>query len=119
MPSSAASFVFVPQAIVDGKNAMEIKSFTSQKLVPVPVEFVDEEEEFDGDTVLDTEFEQWIPEVELNIETEAGNKAFAKWVEDNKIEMSSYEDYQDALEAYGIEMGYILREAVRRSPSTT
>ena len=67
---SSASFVFVPQAVVDGRNAMEIKSFTSHVYVPV-----DEEK-------LDSKDERWTPSLFLTDEEEMG---FPEWIEENGI----------------------------------
>ena len=96
---SSASFVFVPQAVVDGRNAMEIKSFASHVYVPVDVDS------------LDSKGERWAPAVLLSMEKDKG-KAFSKWVEDNKLTFRSFEEYNAAVLEYAVETGDAVREAV-------
>ena len=90
---------------------MEIKSLTSQILAPwseIPgmrsrYGFSDDQK------CLDSEEEWWVP-LQNVVQTTDGQKAFNKWVKDNKIDPTVTE--AEAIQMYGIEMGYIIREAI-------
>ena len=92
IPDSAASFVFEPQAIVDGEHAMVIKSFTASIYTP---------------NKLDSKDEIWDANIEKSF------VKFEEYCEKNKIELDDEgEEAYDLYREWAVENGYLVYEAV-------
>ena len=97
LAGGSASLVFVPEAVVDGINALEIRSFTSHIYVTDP-------------ETLDSEEEGWTPA--LFTTGEETVKAYRKWLEDNEVVLSTYADEQAAYLDFASEIGLAVKESV-------
>ena len=91
---SSASFVFIPDVVVDGVNGMEIKSFNAAVYQPVKAD------------KLDSKDEKW-----ETLEATA-KEGFEKYVKDSEIKFADETEEQDAYVAWSVENGYMVAESV-------
>ena len=101
---SSASFVFIPQAVVNGVNAMEIKTFASSIYTGEDLDSIDE---------------IWSANIEESID------AFLEYVDENKIELAGevgfeegygpyieFPEDEDLYRQWAVENGYMVYESV-------
>ena len=99
---SSASFVFVPQAVVDGVNAMEIKNFAAMILTSDKLDSKDEiwyAPGADEDTDIEEMFEEYLTE-ELEVE------------DIEEYFNGEYVAFERAMIEWGVEQGYLVYEPV-------